>query len=382
MRNYRKYWVAAALLAAALVSCSRSAEIEGTVSGLADGEIVVKQLDVNVYNVLDTIRTDASGKFSYKVQIEKGQPEFIYLFRNERKLASLLLDRGEKVSVAADTIGNYTVAGSVESVKLSEVEKAYSEFSAEFMSVADRLAEMDNDDPEAVDLKRKMAALYTDYYRGRVKYILGNAHSLTVVPVLYQTIGVNLPVFSQETDAIHFSNACDSLETVYPDSKYVKALRAEAKRRNGLLMLNTRIKSAEQLAYPDLNLPDVNSAKVRLSDVKAKVVLLHFWSASDPSQKMFNLDVLKPVYRDFHSKGLEIYQVAVDADKALWARTVKDQNLDWINVCDGLGAASPVISTYNLAKLPVSFVISEGNLVDGRISDEASLRRLLEKLLK
>lgn len=368
--------------ALAMVSCSRPAKIAGTVSGLSKGDIIVKLLDMNTYKVLDTVAVNGEGKFTYKVNIGKGQPEFVYLFHNDTRLASLLLDRGDCVNVMTDTSGNYTVSGSEGSAKLAEVEKAYSDFSDKFMHIADRLAEMDNEDPEAKKLKREMASVYTEYYRDRVRYVLENSHSLTVIPVLYQTIGVNLPVFGQETDAIHFNNICDSLETVYPDSKYVKSLRSEAKRRSDMLMLSTRLKSAPQLAYPDINLPDVSSRKIKLSDVKAKVVLVHFWSASDPAQKMFNQDVLKPVYRDFHSKGLEIYQVAVDVDKAMWARAVKDQNLDWINVCDGLGMNSPVISTYNLGKLPVSFVIADGNLAKGHIADEKALRKTLSRLLE
>ena len=96
---------------------------------------------------------------------------------------------------------------------------------------------------------------------------------------------------------------------------------------------------------------------------------------------MFNLDVLKPLYKKYHPKGLEIYQVALDTDKAGWARTVKDQGLEWINVCDGLGTDSSSILLYNLGALPVSFIISGGELVDGQFSDEASLRKLLDSLL-
>ena len=73
--------------------------------------------------------------------------------------------------------------------------------------------------------------------------------------------------------------------------------------------------------------------------------------------------------------------MALDSDKAMWARTVKDQGLEWINVCDGLGSASPAVLLYNLGKLPVSFVISGGELVDEPLSDAASLRKLLNSLL-
>lgn len=383
MRNYRISKAAACISAALLlVSCGKSARIDGTINDLPDGDVIVKLLDINTYSVLDTVVTDGGGKFSYKVHVEPGQPEFVYLYHGDTKIASLLLSEGDKVTVSADTTGRFSVEGSEESAKLAGIEKEFSEFSSRMEALSVRLSGLDASSEEAAAVRKDMGKAYTDYYRSRVKYVMENPHSLTVVPVLYQTVADNLPVFGQRTDAIHFNNICDSLSSVYPDSKYVKALKQEAKRRTDLLSLSIRLENAPQMSYPDLELPDVNSQKVRLSEVGSKVVLLHFWTASDAAQKMFNLDVLKPLYKEFHARGLEIYQVALDQDKAMWARTVKDQGLEWINVCDGLGASSPAILLYNLGSLPVTFLISDGELVKGDISDTASLRRLVRSQLR
>ena len=370
-----------AVLLPVLASCGGSVKIDGTVKDAPSSEIVVKLLDVNQFNVLDTVSTDAGGHFSYKMDIEKGQPQFVYLFYRDTRIASLLLEKGDRVRVDSDTTGVFTVSGSDESMKLAQVEKDFSEFSTSFTALASRLDAADPDSDEASELKREMGRSYTEYYRSRVKYVMENPYSLTVVPVFYQMVG-SLPVFGQDTDAIHFRNICDSLKSVYPDSKYVAALETEAKRRTDLLALKARIESAPQMDYPDLELPDVHSEKVKLSEVDAKVIMVHFWTSSNAAQKMFNLDVLKPIYKEFHSRGLEIYQVALDVDKALWARTVRDQGLEWINVCDGLGGNSPAVLMYNIGALPATFIISDGELVDGKGVDLASLRKLLSGLLR
>ena len=114
---------AAAMLA--LVSCGSNARIDGTVADAASSEVIVKMLNSNRYEALDTVKTDASGHFSYKLDVAEGQPEFVYVFYKDRKIASLLLEAGDKVSVASDTLGRYSVEGSEESVKLAEVEKSY-----------------------------------------------------------------------------------------------------------------------------------------------------------------------------------------------------------------------------------------------------------------
>ena len=370
-------FAAVAVIASA---CGNKARINGTLASAPSSEVVVKLLDVNRYQVLDTVKTDASGKYSYKVDVEKGQPEFVYVFYKDTKVASLLLEAGDVVSVESDTLGNYTVSGSEESLKLAKVEKDYADALLRFEAITSKFAGASA--KEQAELRQQLGKEYVDYYRNCVRYVMSNSHSLTVVPVFFQNFGTELLVFAQNTDAIHFANVSDSLATVYPDSKYVKALKAEADRRYTYLEIESRLLNAQQIGYPDIELPDVNGKKVALSEVDSKVTMIYFWSASDASQKMFNLDVLKSLYEEFHTKGFNIYQVSLDPDKALWAKVVKQQNLPWVNVCDSRGAASPYITMYNLPALPAVFILKDGELVDGELVDEKSVRKLIGKLLK
>ena len=363
-----------------VAACADTAKVEGVLAGAPSSDVVVKLLNINRYETLDTVKTDAAGKFVCKLDVAKGQPEFVYLFHNDVKVASLLLEAGDRVTVDADTLGNFTVEGSEESLKLAQVEKDYASAYARMDVLADRVAAAS--EKEVAAIRAELGQEYVNYYRSCVRYVMENSRSLTVVPVLFQNFGPELPVFGQNTDAIHFRNAADTLETLYPDSRYVKALRAEANRRQNYLELESRLNSAESIGFPDIELPDVNAERVRLSDVDAKVIMLFFWSPADANQKMFNLDFLKNIYDDYHKKGFEIYQVSLDPDKALWARVVKEQKLPWINVCDSRGSASPYTLLYNIGSLPAAFVIADGELVDGEMVDEKSFRRRIEKLLK
>ena len=65
--------LAVAALAAAVLSCGKNTSIEGTLSDGADSQLIVKRLDVNRFQVLDTVKTNASGAFRYKLDIEEGQ---------------------------------------------------------------------------------------------------------------------------------------------------------------------------------------------------------------------------------------------------------------------------------------------------------------------
>ena len=57
------------------------------------------------------------------------------------------------------------------------------------------------------------------------------------------------------------------------------------------------------------------------------------------------------------------------------------QQHPWVSVCDSRGASSPYALTYNIQALPALYIISGGELVDGAVVDEESLRKLLSRLL-
>ena len=79
MSRFSKF-IKLAAAAALVAACTPAAKIGGTLESAPSSEVVVKLLNVNRYEVLDTIKTDASGNFAYKVEVAKGQPEFVYLF--------------------------------------------------------------------------------------------------------------------------------------------------------------------------------------------------------------------------------------------------------------------------------------------------------------
>ena len=365
MKNCKLALLAAAVLSAA--ACTPKAQIKGTLEGAPSDKVVVKLLDLNNYKVLDTLKTDAAGNYSCNVKMEKGQPEFVYLYHGDTKIASLLLQAGDVVKVNSDLKGNYSVEGSEESEKLRQVDKDYNDFLSSLSSMT-----------ETADI----AKAYVNYYRQCLRYITQNPYSLTVVPVMFQTFGEGAPVFSQTTDALRFRSAADSLLKVYPDSKYAKALDREAVSRLKAMDLSVRLDGASEIGYPDISLPDVNGKKVALSSVDAKLIFLYFWTSQASEQTLFNIDLMKPLYDDFHSRGLEIYAVCVDTDKAHWASVVRNQGLEWINVNDGLGTASPVLPLYNVTKVPSLYIIEDGSLSSVIINTEAELRNYLRKTLK
>lgn len=368
MKSYKILAAAAAFML--LASCSGDkATVKCTVTDAPSRAFVLKCLNGNVTEVLDTVRTDAAASFKYKVKLPGGSPEFVYVYKDDVRLASLLLASGEVAELVTDTLGNYSVSGSEGSALLKESDDAYRRFVSNLSSLAASGADPAEGGRE-----------YVRHYRESVGFVMHNSKSLAVIPVLYEKVG-EMPTFGNLTDALIFRSVCDSLKSVYPDSKYVKALEQETRRRENLFSISNSLDAAEQIAYPNLAMPSIDGSTVELSKLDSKLTLLYFWNSDDATHKMFNQDVLKPLYAKFHPRGLEIYAVCVNPDKASWGRIVKDQELPWINVNDGLGTASRSLYLYNLQSVPACVLVSDAGITPVAVR-EGDLMRAVEKCLK
>ena len=364
-----------------MTTACHQARLEGRVEGLSSDTLVVEKLFVSYALATDTLITKPDGRFSGKVKFDSPNPEFYYLNYRGRRLVTLLLKQGDKVYVETDTLGHCSITGSDESARLMESDREYATITAKCNSLSARLQDLPQNTRHAASLRREFAQNYVKLYRSSVRYIVENSRSLTSVPVIFRKMG-DLPVFNQRLDALHFRSLADTLAGLYPTSPYVRALQKEASARQKQLAYGDRIDSVAVVGFPEIELPDLQSEKVKLSSLDSKVIILHFWTSSDGPQKLFNQDVLKPLYQKYHDRGLQIYQVALDTDKFAWAQVVKAQKMPWINVCDIQGGASSLVMLYNVANLPTTYIIADGEMYAEQPSDAASLRQIVAKILK
>ncbi|MBQ5827414.1 MAG: TlpA family protein disulfide reductase [Bacteroidales bacterium] len=355
----------AALMAA---SCTKSntAVVDAHIEGADNKLVMVAQLSVNQMKLVDTVRTDSKGTFKSEFAVSEETPNFYYIAYNGRRLASLVLKNGDKVKVTADTLGkNVTIEGSEESVLMQKYETGLTSAIAQFEATSSELGKAmeARDDAAVQNLNAQLSRLYVKYKQDMIKSIMQNPYAFANVQALYQSLMPGLPIFGGENDHILFQRVHDSLQTLYPNSVYVKSLQEQIKAAQDLKLLASRIENADETSFPNISLPDINAKNVDLSSLEGRPFILMFWTVADPNQKMFNNDLIE-IYNKYKSAGLEIYQVSIDTDKTAWATAVKEQNLPWISVCDGKGAASIAVATYNVTAIPSMFVFNrKGDIV-------------------
>jgi len=125
------------------------------------------------------------------------------------------------------------------------------------------------------------------------------------------------------------------------------------------------LKDASVNSFPDIAEKDINGKEVKLSSLKGKVVILSFWASWDKKSREANKS-LKSVYKKYHNRGLEIYQVSLDRSKVLWENAVKTDDLPWINVSDLRYTESLAAKQYNVRRIPSDFIIDRNGDIIGK----------------
>lgn len=370
------------------VSCSKSntAVVNARIEGAANKDLVVSQLAVNQIKFVDSVKTDASGNLKSTITLQSETPDFYYLSYNGKRLASLILKPGDKVNVTVDTLGKgLAIEGSEESALLQKYNEALAAAVAEFDALSIKLADASQaGDREAVQqYNSQLGKVFVKHKQNMIRNVMQNPHSFANIQALYQTFVQGLPVFGAENDYMLVQRVHDSLQTVYPGSVYLKSLEEQVASARAAIAFAEKLSNAQETSFPNISLPDINAKNVELASLEGKPFILMFWLSADVTQKMFNNDILD-IYRKYSKSGLEIYQVAIDTDKTAWATAVKEQNLPWISVCDGKGAASPALATYNIYSVPSIFVFDrKGDIVASQgLFSKAALEDAVRKAVR
>ena len=366
----------------AFVSCSQApkARFEGRSENLSDTTLLLQKVIANQLTTIDTLKVDASGAFRGKVAVKKGAPVFCHLSDGGAALASLVLLPGDRVRIQLKADGDYTVEGSEESLLLKQINDEFRLAGYKMGVCADAL-EVAADEKTAKALRSDIGKAYVDYKRFALAHVMSHPKSITSAALFFQKFGNNLPVFGELTDVLVIKQVYDSIQPVYPNSEYVLALPDEIRSRESLMEFNNKLDAVEAVSYPDLTMPDIEGRPRKLSDLSGQVIILSFWSVALDGPKMFN-HTLADLYARYHARGLEIYQVSLDVDKAVWATVVRSQEIPWISVNDGNGRDSRSVSSYNVKQLPALFVIDrKGDIVGKDLFDAAALEALIRRSL-
>ena len=372
-----------ALVLVGLGACDNEPKfkVQGEVTGAEDKTLYLEASSLGGIVMLDSVKLGANGGFSF-AEVRPESPEF-YRLRMDGKVINFVVDSTETVSVKADAAKfatDYAIEGSENNLKIKELVL----LQAELQQKVDKLAQS----KMPAGLAQNQLTAMVKEYKEKVKrnYIFAAPNKPYAYYALFQTLNGYMifdPLASKD-DIKCFQAVATSLNNAYPHADRSRNLYNMVIKG----LKNTRVPKQEEVEIDpsivkeagiiDIQLKDLNGKVRSLTELKGKVVLIDFTVYNNAMSAAHNL-ALRELYTKYQAKGLEIYQVSLDADEHFW-KTSAD-NLPWVCVRDAAGIYSQYVSLYGVQGLPSVFLVDRNNELSARgenIEDlEAAIRKLL-----
>jgi peroxiredoxin len=375
-------------IAVILVSCSKK-ENQFTISGVithAEGDtIYLEQLHTGSIAPAGKVKINKKGEFEFTGQASI--PTYYLLKLNDRNFITLLVDSTENVVIKADAANfhqEYSVSGSVGSEQVRKLDARLKRTQNKLDSLQS-LNNLYEGNPDYDAVRPKWAAEYDQIVEEQIEFstnfVRENPFSMASVLALYQKFRPQDRGFIV-TDLQVMKTAASALHSIYPQSEHVQALY------NNTLQFVREEQADKMKQYiqeqgedsPDIVLPDPEGNDIALSSLRGKVVLLQFWSALDRGSRIQN-PVLVEMYKKYHKKGFEIYQVSVDQNRAEWVDAIDQDKLTWTNVGDMEGSALAA-RVFNIQSVPANYLLDKDGAIVGKNLKGPGLEKAVANLLK
>ena len=129
---------------------------------------------------------------------------------------------------------------------------------------------------------------------------------------------------------------------------------------------------------PDFDLKTIKGDRIRLSDLRGKVVLLNFWATWCPPCRD-EMPLFRRVYKKYKDKGFEILAVSTDTDVRVVKKFIREFKIPFPVLMDEKGDLTKL---YQVQGIPTSFLIDrDGKVIKVRLGEYKEIESDLKKLL-
>lgn len=138
----------------------------------------------------------------------------------------------------------------------------------------------------------------------------------------------------------------------------------------------------EGVLFPAFAEKDIGGKPLSLADYKGKVVLIDFWATWCGPCRAELPSVLK-TYAKYHRAGFEIIGISLDSDQNKLESFIKQKNMTWPQLFDGLGWQNKLAQRYGVQSIPATYLLDrEGKIIAKDLRGEALEEAVGKALVK
>ncbi len=356
--------------------------ISGKISHAEGDTIYLEELHVSSRQPVAKTKINRHGEFEFKGITSI--PSFYLLKLTDNNFITLLVDSAEQVTVEADVANfgkEYNINGSLGSMQIKILNEKLNDTEHKLDSLRS-LNNLYKGNPDYEQMRAQwnieFERIMDEQARFSNDFIMANPFSMASVFALYQKYKDQSYVVK---DLQAMKTAASALNSIYPNSEYVKALYENALqfvREEKAAKLRNFIQEQGENS-PDIVLPNREGKEIALSSLRGKAVLLQFWAAEDRGSRILN-PLLVEVYKKYKNKGLEIYQVNVGNNRSEWIDAIDADNLTWTNVGDMAGSVKAT-QVYNVQSVPYNYLLDKDGAIVAKNLKGPELDKALARLL-
>lgn len=351
----KKYLVSSIVAAVALCSCGQPKQQAGY---RIDGEIagITGKVYLTVFEGKQPLRVDSAevvnGAFWFSG--DRPVPILAAVETADVPLVRFFLENSPiRISGSADQPNEIKVTG-------SETNDLFQQYNFQVDSIRKVL------DSDTVRLSSTWIASSLEKQQdsiGRV-FVRQHPNSVAAAYVLFRDL-------SYDMSAAQLRQAIQGLEPSIRSSVYVTLLTG---------MADALAKTEPGQKYIDISVPDTAGVELPLSRFvgEGKYVLLDFWASWCPPCRA-EVPNLAAAYKEYRSRGFEIYAVSLDKTKKAWLAGIGSLHMDWPQVSSLKFWESPAAETYGVRSIPSNILIGpDGTILARNLMGQALLQKLAE----
>ena len=376
----------------AIISCSKVKDgeylITGTATGIENGKTIILQGQdptTKMTIALDTVKVE-NGKFEIKGKVT--EPAFhALILQDANGPIPFILESGEiTIAIDKDSIHKSKISGTYNNDEYVKFNDDLTKTQKTLMDFQKKNTEKMNQAQQAKDtatingLMKQYMTIQTEVQANTKKNYLAYAegHPKSYISALIVQSMINDPSTDLKKAEDLYNSLDESVKNTTP-GKEIKTKLGQAK-LPAVGATAPPVGSAKWRS--DFSAPNPEGKVVSLKESLGKVTIVDFWASWCGPCRKENPNVVA-IYKELHSKGLNIIGVSLDKEAAAWKEAIAKDGLTWTHVSNLKFWEEPIAKQYNVESIPATFILdASGKVVAQDLRGPELKAKIVELLAK